>query len=508
MNEEDGQKLRPTRRGFIATTAGLLAAVGSGFAAGTATKALADAKDAGSPDATGTSHAEPFWGEHQGGVVTPIQSYTYFAAFDLVTAKREDVVKLFQAWTSAAARMAQGQIVEPIHQAPIGYEYGAGANATPKTGAMAKAGDDYGPGTRTGSNAGADNAPQTGAMVVAGADYGPGTGSGPVAATSYGADAGADKTPDSGETVGLPPARLTVTFGFGPGLFIKNGKDRYGLAKRRPEALVDMPKFPGEQFVEAHTGGDLSVQACADDPQVAFHAVRQLARIADGVAEIRWVQAGFVGNPGGKETPRNLMGFKDGTNNPSINDSTAMGKLVWVDNEGPAWMRGGSYMIVRRIRIALEHWDRMKVAFQEQTVGRHKDTGAPLGMKNEFDKLNLAATDKDGNPVTPENAHVRLAAAENNGGAQILRRPYSYNDGVNFTAERWPPWRQGMEYDAGLLFVCYQRDPRTGFLKIYDKISKFDMMNQFVTHVGGGLFACPSGVAEGGFLGQGLFDKA
>ena len=117
-------------------------------------------------------------------------------------------------------------------------------------------------------------------------------------------------------------------------------------------------------------------------------------------------------------------------------------------------MRGGSYLVTRRIRIALEHWDRTDVDFQEQVIGRHKYSGAPLGQKNEFDPLDLDATDKDGNPVIPENAHVRLAAAASNDGAQILRRAYSYNDGVNFTAERWPPWRQGMEYDAGLFFIA------------------------------------------------------
>jgi len=461
--------MKSSRRNFLVGAGGVLAARGI----------TARQPAAAEPETNATTletGIEPFFGAHQGGIATPIQSYTYFAAFDLVTSKRADVIKLLQDWTAASSRMAQGQTVEPIHQAPIGYGYDSGS----------------------------DNAPATGAMVVPGAN----NATGPKAAAGYGTDSGTGDAPDSGEAVGLPPARLTVTFGFGPGLFVKNGKDRYGLAQHRPEALVDMPKFPGEQFVAAHTGGDLSVQACADDPQVAFHAVRQLARIADGVAEIRWVQTGFVGNPGGKETPRNIMGFKDGTRNPSINDAAAMAKLVWVDAEGPGWMRGGSYMIVRRIKIAIEHWDRMKVAFQEQTVGRHKATGAPLGMKNEFDKLDLAATDKDGNPITPENAHVRLAAAENNGGAQILRRPYSFNDGVSFTAERWPPWRQGMEYDAGLFFVCYQRDPRTGFLKIYEKVSRFDMMNQFVTHVGGGLFACPGGVAEGGFIGQELFGKA
>jgi deferrochelatase/peroxidase EfeB len=310
---------------------------------------------------------------------------------------------------------------------------------------------------------------------------------------------------DSAEAMGLPAARLTLTFGVGPGLFVKDGKDRYGVAARRPEALVDLPRFNGDQLSDAQTGGDLSVQACADDPQVAFHAVRQLARLADDAARMRWAQTGFAASAGGRETPRNLMGFRDGTNNPPIRDADAMGKIVWVGNEGPEWMRGGSYVVVRRIRIALEHWDRMKLAFQEQTVGRRKFSGAPLGKESELDPLDLDATDKDGNPVIAENAHVRLAAAASNEGAQILRRPYSYSDGVNFTAERWPPWRQGMEYDAGLFFICYQSDPRSGFIKIFEKMAKFDMMNQFATHTGGGLFACPGGVAPGEFIAQRLF---
>jgi deferrochelatase/peroxidase EfeB len=312
---------------------------------------------------------------------------------------------------------------------------------------------------------------------------------------------------DSGEALGLPPARLTLTFGFGAGLFVKDGKDRFGLSAHRPPALVDLPRFNGDQLVETRTGGDLSVQACADDPQVAFHAVRELARLAYGVGQMRWAQSGFLPAFGPKETPRNLMGFKDGTINPSVGDHATMAKFVWVGKEGPDWMQGGSYIVARRIRMALEHWDRMKVEFQEQTFGRHKYSGAPLGAKNEFDPLDLDATDKDGNPVIPESAHVRLAAAASNDGAQILRRPYAYNDGVDFTAERWPPWRQGMEYDAGLFFVCYQRDPRTGFIKIFDRMSKFDMLNQFVTHTGSGLFACPGGVKQGEFIGQPLFEK-
>ena len=165
-------------------------------------------------------------------------------------------------------------------------------------------------------------------------------------------------------------------------------------------------------------------------------------------------------------------------------------------------------MVARRIRIALEHWHRMMLAFQEQTIGRQKASGAPLGGKTEFDTPDFAATDADGNPIIPETSHVRLAALVNNAGATILRRGYSYNDGANFVAERWPPWRQGMMYDAGLFFLCYQRDPRDGFIKIYENMAKLDALNQFTTHVGGGLFACPGGVQKGTFVGEALFQTA
>jgi deferrochelatase/peroxidase EfeB len=312
--------------------------------------------------------------------------------------------------------------------------------------------------------------------------------------------------PDSGDVLGLAPSRLTLTFGFGPTLFSQDGEDRFGLAKHRPEAFVDLPKFVGDQLVPERTGGDFSVQACGDDPQATMHAVRQLMRLAVGTANVRWVQSGFVPGYDPAVTPRNLMGFKDGTVNIPVSDPKALSQFVWVGDEGGAWMKGGSYVVARPIRIALEHWDRMKLAFQEETVGRHKASGAPIGSKDEFTPADLDANDEDGNPVIAENAHMRLAAAASNGGAQILRRGYSYDNGVSMVAERWPPWRHAMELDAGLLFICYQRDPRTGFIKIFDRMSKFDMMNQFVTHVGGGLFACPGGVAEGRYLGQDLFE--
>jgi deferrochelatase/peroxidase EfeB len=414
-----------SRRGFL-QSAGVLAAV-AGSTIAPALPADARTRDA----AAAAARVEPFYGAQQGGILTPAQQNTYFAAFDLESNKRDDIVAMLRNWTDASAAMTKG------NPAPM------------------PSNDAYAPGEST-------------------------------------------------ETQGLAPSRLTLTFGFGAGVFVKDGKDRYGLASARPDALIDLPRFAGDQLVEARTGGDISVQACAEDPQVAFHAVRHLAQLAYGTAKIRWGQSGFLAHSKPGETPRNLMGFKDGTGNPSTRDEAAMAKFVFVGDDGPAWMRGGSYVVARRILIALEHWDRMKVDFQEQTMGRHRATGAPLGKANEFDAIDLASTDKDGNPVMPLNAHVRLATAESNDGAKVFRRPYSYNDGVSYTAERWPPWRQGMEYDAGLFFICYQRDPREGFVKIFSKLAKLDMLNQFSTHTGGGLFACPGGISPGEFVGEKL----
>ncbi len=312
---------------------------------------------------------------------------------------------------------------------------------------------------------------------------------------------------DSGDTLGMAPARLTLTFGFGPTLFIRNGQDRFGLAAHRPPALADLPIFTGDQLQPPRTGGDLSIQACAEDPQTAFHAVRQLARLAYGAATPRWVQAGFIPQPDA-QTPRNLMGFRDGSNNPNPTRPDDMDSVVWAGAEGPAWMAGGSYLVARRIRIALEHWDRTPVSFQEQTFGRTKAAGAPLATHTrpaaEHTPPDLGAADADGNPLIPDGAHIRLAAAPTPA-ARIFRRGYSYNDGISFTAERWPPWRQAMEYDSGLLFLAYQKDPRTQFTPLFARMAKLDMLNQFVTHTGSALFAIPPGVKPGEMIGQKLF---
>ncbi len=320
------------------------------------------------------------------------------------------------------------------------------------------------------------------------------------------AGSGDDKSPpDSGDVLGLGASALTITFGFGPGLFTSEGKDRYNLASKRPAALVDLPRFNGDQLIAEKSGGDLFIQACANDSQVAFHAVRQLARMGYGALRMRWGQAGFLSGPRG-QTPRNLMGFKDGTNNPPTQDPKLMNEFVWANAPDAPWMQGGTYTVVRRIRITVEHWDQMELGFQEQVFGRRKYSGAPLGKDKESDPVDLAAEDKDGNPVIPENSHVRLSNRASNNGAQILRRSYSYNDGTNFYIERWPPWRQETEYDAGLIFIAHQGDPRTGFIPINEKLAKFDMMNQFTTHVGSAVFACPPGAKQGSYIGAGLFE--
>jgi len=310
----------------------------------------------------------------------------------------------------------------------------------------------------------------------------------------------------SGASVGLSNAALSITFGFGATLFEKDGVDRFGLAKKRPEALVNVPVFTGDQLVPERTGGDLSLQASANDPQVVEYVVRRLAKLANGVAVMKWAQPGFNGAFKAGETGRNQMGFKDGTLNIPTKDVKLMDKHIWVGNEGPSWMQGGSYMVIRPIRISLDHWDDMNLAFQEETVGRHKSSGAPIGKQKEMEELGLKRTDAKGKPVINEYSHSAISSPENNEGTQILRRAFAYDNGITKVNERWPPWRQLTTFDAGLLFMCYQKDPRTGFIKLFSKMAQIDMLNQFTTHTGSALFAVPHGATKGHYIGQDLFE--
>jgi deferrochelatase/peroxidase EfeB len=298
---------------------------------------------------------------------------------------------------------------------------------------------------------------------------------------------------DTGEAAGLSASNTTITFGVGPTFF----DGRFGLSGKRPEALVDLPFFPGEQLQPEWCGGDLCVQVCSNDPQVAFHAARNLIRIARGIAVIRWAQEGFQrtgrADPT-NSTPRNLMGFKDGTVNPDIHSRDQMNKVVWAQpQDGPAWMQNGTYIVIRRIRMRIEVWDRSTLLDQEQTFGRHRDSGAPLGGQNEFDPLDLDKREPDGKPVIPANAHVRLAHGD--GRVQILRRSYSYSNHID-------P-RTG-ELDAGLFFLCFQRDPRRQFIPIQERLAKQDALNEYIVHVGSAIFACLPGVRQGGYIGDTL----
>jgi deferrochelatase/peroxidase EfeB len=307
---------------------------------------------------------------------------------------------------------------------------------------------------------------------------------------------GAELAPpdDTGETVGLLPSRLTVTFGFGPSLFERRG---LGLSGKRPPALRQIPALPADELNDGEGGGDICVQACSDDPQVAFHAIRNLARIGRGTVVMRWSQLGFgrtASTSRSQETPRNLMGFKDGTANIKAEDSEAMDRFVWVGGEGPAWLRGGTYMVTRRIRMLLEIWDRSALGDQEETIGRDKYKGAPLGGSEEFDPLDLEA-ESNGKPVIPADSHVRLASASANGGERILRRGYSFTDGVDE--------RLG-ELEAGLFFICFQRDPQRQFVAIQRRLGSNDALNEYIKHVSSAVFAVPPGARPSGYIGETL----
>jgi deferrochelatase/peroxidase EfeB len=279
---------------------------------------------------------------------------------------------------------------------------------------------------------------------------------------------------DTGEAIGLSPTRLTVTFGFGPSLFA-----RFGLT--RPAPLRPLPALPGDERDLARSDGDLCVQACADDPQVAFHAVRNLARIGRGVVVMRWSQLCFERTSTtsrAQATPRNLMGFKDGTNNLKAEDAAALRKHVWVGAEGPAWMRDGAYLVTRRIRMLIEAWDRASLADQEQTIGRTKSEGAPIGGRREHDTVDLRSR------RLPADAHIRLASPHTNGGVRILRRGYSFTDGFDDELG---------QLDAGLFFISYQRDPAE-FVALQRRLGANDALNEYIKHTSSALFAVPSGV--------------
>ncbi|HSF25912.1 MAG TPA: iron uptake transporter deferrochelatase/peroxidase subunit [Actinomycetes bacterium] len=384
-----------------------------------------DTGDRSSLAAAGSATAVVFHGAHQAGIATPVQDRLQITAFDLTTDSRDELVALLREWTRAAEAMTAGRDV------------GRGA-----------------------------------------------------------VDGRAEAPPDdTGEALGLPPSRLTLTVGFGPSLFERDGVDRFGLRDARPGALIDLPRFRNDALEPARCGGDIVVQACADDPQVAVHAIRNLARIGFGRAIVRWSQLGFgktSSTTSDEVTPRNLFGFKDGTNNITGAQHDRLDRHVWVGDEaaGPAtWMRGGTYLVARRIGMRIETWDRESLAGQEQMVGRTKREGAPLGQTHERDAVDLSAL--------PADSHVALAHPDANGGHAILRRGYSYVDGSDGLGR----------LDAGLFFIAFCRDAGVQYVPMQERMARLDTMAEYLVHTGSGLFACPPGVdGPDDYWGRALFE--
>jgi deferrochelatase/peroxidase EfeB len=300
---------------------------------------------------------------------------------------------------------------------------------------------------------------------------------------------------DTGEAIGSPVSQLTVTVGYGPSLF----DDRFGLAARKPAALATLPPLPNENLDPDYSGGDLCIQACSNDPLVAFHAVRNLARIGMGVVEHNWLELGFgrtSTTSTAQATPRNLLGFKDGTRNIKAQQTSLMNDYVWAGSEtDQPWMRNGSYLVARKIRMFIENWDRDYLQDQENVIGRSKVAGAPLSGGTEFTTPDFSAAGADGLPAIPAHAHVRLASFENNGGTRILRRGYSYTDGID---------PQTGTLVGGLFFIAFMKNP-SQFIKLQNALAS-DALNEYVHHVGSAVFACPPGLtAAGQHWGDGLF---
>lgn len=336
---------------------------------------------------------EPFFGEHQAGIATPVQARVEVVSLDLTTSAPAQVQQLFQTWTQLAS-------------------------------------------------------------------------------TTFA------ETVDS--DLFATPARLTATWGIGPGFL-----PALGLQRLQPDGLADLPAFSKDKLQKRWTGGQLFLQVGADDAVIAATAARHLVAAAAGVAEVRWWQRGFS-----SPTRRNLMGQVDGTANLAVDDPL-FAATVWSADTQPEWLRGGSYVAVRRIRMLLDEWNALPLEKQEEIIGRFKDSGAPFGGTKETDVPDLSAQNARRELVIPPQSHIRLSNPQNTHGARIQRRSFSYDDGAD---------------GAGLLFMAWQADPRTGFIPVQSRLDVGDALNQFTVAEGSALFACLPGCQPGGYVGQTIFE--
>lgn len=294
----------------------------------------------------------------------------------------------------------------------------------------------------------------------------------------------------------LPPAELSIIVGVGASLF----DDRFGLASRKPRELVKMPFLANDRLDPARSHGDVSLTVSATSPDVAMYAYRQLLRRTRGAFTIRWMQEGFntvqeEAAPGVAQV-RNLMGFKDGSNNLDPTDDALMDELIWVAarHGEPDWAVDGCYQAIRTIRMFVEFWDRTRLSEQEALIGRQKLSGAPLGGTAEDDEFDFA-DDPDGERI-PLDAHIRLAnpRTRKTDGSRILRRGFSYSRGFDGAGR----------LDQGLLFSAFQASLENGFLAVQSRLAG-EPLEEYIQPEGGGFFyVLPGAEREGNYLGETL----
>lgn len=368
--------------------------------------------------------AQPFYGAHQAGIVTPQQASMMLVAFDVLASDKADLERLFRLLTDRFAFLTQGGPAPAVTNPQL---------------------------------------PPMDSGIL-----------------------GADIAPDN----------LTMTLSVGTSLF----DERFGLSKHKPAQLQTMTRFPNDSLDAEQCHGDLLLQICANTQDTVIHALRDIIKRTPDLLAVRWRRDGFIADhaarSNGKETPINLLGFKDGTANPDTHNPALMNQLLWVTDEQqePAWTRGGSYQAVRIIRFHVEMWDRTPLGEQQTIFGREKLSGAPLGMKNEHDVPDYSK-DPDGDLIALD-AHIRLAnpRTPQTDSSLMLRRGYSYSSGITGSGQ----------LDMGLLFVCYQHDLTKGFITVQQRLNG-EALEEYIRPIGGGYFFALPGVADKNhYLGQPL----
>ena len=281
------------------------------------------------------------------------------------------------------------------------------------------------------------------------------------------------------------PDNLTVTVSLGASVF----DHRFGLGNEKPKHLIRMQHFPNDELDAAQCHGDLLIQFCSHTAETNIHALRDIIKHTPDLLSLRWSRDGFLPphtvKKLGRDTVRNLLGFKDGTANLNARDEGLMDRLVWTrgSNGEPSWTEGGSYQVIRIIRMFVERWDRTPLGEQQAIIGREKAVGAPLGLQGEKTDPDYGS-DPEGQRV-PLDAHIRLAnpRTEEAQANLILRRGYNYQNGVT----------KAGQLDMGLLFVSFQADLDAGFIAVQNRLNG-EPLEEYIKPVGGGFFFTLPGV--------------